>query len=107
MNAIFGASAVAAALLATNAAAQQPIDLSGQYVCIQSCASEVSRQRAFVTQNGWNMNLINEAGIPSRAWVDWPGHIWIDSYQEGAIYSRDGMFIQFDHGAIWRRSRHD
>jgi hypothetical protein len=27
---------------------------------------------------GWDMNLVNEAGLPSRAWVDYPGHLWAE-----------------------------
>jgi hypothetical protein len=49
------------------------------------------------------MNLVNEAGIPSRAWIDYPGHIWVQNWNEGAVYSPDGMIIQFDHGTVWQR----
>ena len=38
--------------------------------------------------------------MPSRAWVDWPGHIWAQSWNEGAIFSPDGMTIQFDRGTV-------
>ena len=58
---------------------------------------------AYVTQNGWEINLVNEAGQPSRAWIDWPGHIWAQYWNEGAVYSPDGMTVQFDHGTVWRR----
>jgi hypothetical protein len=56
---------------------------------------------AFVTQNGWDINVVNEVGLPSRAWIDYPGHIWVQSWNEGAIYSSDGMTIQFDRGVVW------
>jgi hypothetical protein len=56
-----------------------------------------------VTQNGSNLNLLNETGEPSRAWIDWPGHIWADNWHEGALFSADGMTIQFDRGTIWQR----
>jgi hypothetical protein len=40
--------------------------------------------------------------MPSRAWIDYPGHIWVQRANEGAIYSPDGFTLQFDHGTIWR-----
>jgi len=43
---------------------------------------------AFVTQNGPNINLVNEAGEPSRAWPDWYApatRIWADEWHEGAV----------------------
>jgi hypothetical protein len=49
------------------------------------------------------MRLVNEAGAPARAWIDHPGHIWVQSWGEGAVYSPDGMTIQFEHGAVWQR----
>jgi hypothetical protein len=58
---------------------------------------------AFVTQYGWELNLVNEVGQPVRAWVDWPGHIWVEQWSQGAIYSPDGMAIQFDRGTVWQR----
>jgi hypothetical protein len=91
---------VAAALVATQASAQG-VNLTGRYLCVQLC--EAGGQVAFVTQNGWNLNLLNEVGEPSRAWIDWYGHIWADRWNEGAIYSPDGMTIQFDRGTVWER----
>jgi len=81
----------------------QVLNVSGQFQCIQGCAGGLPGL-AFVTQNGWNLNLVNELGQPTRAWVDWPGHIWAQSWNEGAVYSPDGMTIQFDNGAVWQRS---
>jgi len=75
--------------------------LSGQFQCIAGCAGAGP---AFVTQNGWDLNLVNEIGQPSRAWVDWPGHIWVQSWNEGAVYSADGMTIQFDNGTVWAKN---
>jgi hypothetical protein len=89
--------------MAVTAASAQGVDLSGQFRCVQVCAPGLQGQPAFVTQNGWNLNLLNEAGEPSRAWIDWSGHIWADSWHEGALYSADGMTIQFDRGTIWQR----
>src|SRR5205823_4850567 len=31
------------------------------------------------------------------------GHIWAESWNQGAIYSSDGMTIQFDRGTVWQR----
>ena len=76
--------------------------LSGQFQCIAGCA--VVAGPAFVTQNGWDLNLVNEIGQPSRAWIDWPGHIWVQSWNEGAVYSADGMTIQFDNGTVWAKN---
>ena len=76
--------------------------LSGQFQCIAGCAGVGGP--AFVTQNGWDLNLVNEIGQPSRAWIDWPGHIWVQSWNEGAVYSADGMTIQFDNGTVWARN---
>jgi hypothetical protein len=75
--------------------------LSGQFQCIAGCAGGLP---AFVTQNGWDLNLVNEIGQPSRAWIDWPGHIWVQSWNEGAVYSTDGMTIQFDNGTVWAKN---
>ena len=91
------------AAAATDASAQPAvIDLSGQFQCIQGCVAGFGGL-AHVAQNGWQLNLVNEAGDPTRAWVDWPGHIWAERWNEGAIYSPDGLTIQFDRGTVWRR----
>jgi hypothetical protein len=100
-----GASILVAlsALTATGASAQDVPNLSGRYVCVEGCLTGIPGQFAYVTQNGWEMNLVNEAGVPSRAWLHWPGRIWADTYQQGAIASPDGMVIQFDGGTVWQR----
>jgi hypothetical protein len=79
----------------------QEVNLTGPYHCVTNCAGSGP---AIVTQNGWDLNLVNEIGMPSRGWVDWPGHIWVQSWNEGAIYSPDGMTIQFDRGTVWQRT---
>jgi hypothetical protein len=94
--------AVAAALAATPALAQE-VNLTGRYQCVQNCVAVEPGRFAFVTQNGREINLVNEAGMASRAWVDYPGRIWVDRAQVGAVYSPDGMVIQFDNGTIWQR----
>jgi len=86
--------------LAVSSASAQVYNLSGPYQCIRNCMGPGA---AFVTQNGWELNLVNEVGQPSRAWVDWPGHIWAQYWNEGALYSPDGMTIQFDNGSMWQR----
>ncbi|HET8920523.1 MAG TPA: hypothetical protein VFN27_12680 [Xanthobacteraceae bacterium] len=78
-------------------------ELSGQFQCIAGCAGGIVGP-AFVTQNGWDLNLVNEIGQPSRAWIDYPGHIWVQSWNEGAVYSTDGMTIQFDNGTVWAKN---
>jgi hypothetical protein len=100
------AAVVAPAVVVPVIAAPAPgqvLNVSGQFQCIQGCAGGLPGL-AFVTQNGWDLNLVNELGQPTRAWVDWPGHIWAQSWNEGAVYSPDGMTIQFDNGAVWQRS---
>jgi hypothetical protein len=93
------ALAALGAMAATDASAQE-VNLSGPYQCVVNCAGPGP---ATVTQNSWDLNLVNEIGVPSRAWVDWPGHIWAQSWNQGGIYSPDGTTIQFDRGTVWRR----
>ena len=59
-----------------------------------------------VTQNGPDLNLVDESGRPSRAWPDTfapTSRIWADNWNTGAVYSPDGMLISFDNGTIWQR----
>ncbi|HSP62271.1 MAG TPA: hypothetical protein VLQ90_04745, partial [Pyrinomonadaceae bacterium] len=94
-----------AAVAATPASAQS-VDLTGTYKCVQMCRQGLAGYQAFITQNGPQLNLLNEAGEPSRAWPDWfapATRIWVESQNQGAVYSQDGMLIQFDNGTIWRR----
>src|SRR5437868_3868643 len=94
--------ALLSALVATDASAQG-VDLNGRWRCIQLCRDGLVGAPAYVTQNGWEMNLLNEVGEPSRAWVDWVGHLWAQQWNQGAAISPDGMFIQFDRGTVWQR----
>ena len=90
------------AFTATGASAQS-FSLTGIYRCIQMCRGNLP---AYVTQNGPELNLLTEAGQPSRAWPDWyspANRIWIDAFNQSAVYSPDGMLIQFDNGTIWQR----
>jgi hypothetical protein len=93
---------ILAAFAAADASAQS-INLTGIYTCVEICRGTLP---AHVTQNGPAVNLLTEAGVPARAWPDWfspASRIWIDTFNEGAVYSPDGMLIQFDNGTIWRR----
>ena len=92
-----------ALLLAASGARAQGIDLNGRWLCVNLCLGAPG-SLAVITQNGWELNVVNDAGMPSRAWIDYPGHIWVERANEGAIYSPDGLTIQFDHGTIWQRA---
>jgi len=94
-----------AAFAATGASAQS-INLTGNFRCIEMCRNGLVGAPAFVTQNGPNLNLLTEAGESFRAWPDWyapASRIWIDARDYGAVYSPDGMRIQFDNGTVWQR----
>ena len=61
---------------------------------------------AYITQNGPELNVVTEAGVPSRAWSDWvnpANRIWIAALFQGAVFSPDGILIQFDNGTVWQR----
>jgi len=91
------------ALLTATGASAQSVDLTGTYACVQMCRCDML---AVVTQNGPELNLTTEAGVPSRAWPDWfypTSRIWIDAYNISAVYLPDGMTIQFDNGTVWQR----
>jgi len=97
--------AMAAALMAGGAAAQSA-NLSGTYRCVEACRNGLVGSPAFITQNGDELNLVNEAGQPSRAWPDWSApnrRIWADAWDVSAVYSPDGLTLQFDNGTIWAR----
>jgi hypothetical protein len=102
MRIIFGAIAVLAGLVSTDASAQG-VNLSGQWQCVQLCLGPPGAL-AYITQYGWQLNVLNDAGQPSRGWVDYPGRIWLESANQGAIYSPDGFTLQFDGGTVWQRA---
>jgi hypothetical protein len=102
MKATLSVIVLFSALFAVDASAQG-VNLTGPYRCIQGCAPGFEGQLAFITQEGWDLNLVNEAGQPSRAWIDWPGHIWAQRWNQGAVVSPDGIMVQFDGGHIWQR----
>jgi hypothetical protein len=105
MKMISCAIGILAAALATEASAQSA-NLTGAYKCVQMCQSGLVGNPAYITQNGPDLNLLSETGEPARAWPDWfspATRIWIDAWNEGAVYSPDSMIIQFDNGRIWQR----
>jgi hypothetical protein len=98
MKKMLGAVFAFSVLAATGASAQEL--LTGPYQCVQNCQGP---GLANITQTGFDLNIVNEVGAPSRAWIDYPGHFWADYYNEGAIFTPDGLRIQFDSGAVWLR----
>jgi hypothetical protein len=85
------------------AASAQSVNLTGAYKCVQMCRGGYP---AYITQNGPDLNLLTETGASYRAWPDWLApatRIWIDALNYGAVYSPDGMLVQFDNGTVWRR----
>lgn len=96
---------VVAACTAASASAET-VNLTGTYRCIQQCRDGMFGAPTFVTQNGDDVNLTTETGDSYRAWPDWSApdsRLWIDARDEGAVYSPDGMRIQFDDGRVWQR----
>ena len=71
------AGALIAALMTASASAQV-LNLSGQFRCVQGCVGGLPGP-AYVTQNGWELNLVNEAGEPSRRNARCPGSSCISS----------------------------
>ena len=100
LMAFVGAAAVLA--VSVTGASAQVLNLTGQFQCVRLCLT-TQPAFAYLTQADWELNLVNEAGVPSRGWIVYPGHIWVASWNEGALYSPDGMTIQFDNGAVWQR----
>jgi hypothetical protein len=101
MRMVFSAIAIAAVMVASDASAQE-LNLTGRYRCVAGCVAPPGSY-AFITQNGWDLNVVNDVGEPSRAWLDHPGRIWVDRANQGAVYAPDGSTIQFDRGTIWER----
>ena len=105
----YAAAGYVAAPVYTNAYAYAPGyagyagNLTGQYQCVQACSSGMPYNLAYVTQNGRDLNVVDDLGMASRAWFDAPGRIWVERAQQGAVFSADGMTIQFDRGTIWQR----
>ncbi|MDE1935732.1 hypothetical protein [Bradyrhizobium sp.] len=106
MKRIALALGIAAACFAT-AASAETVNLTGTYRCIQMCRDGMIGAPVFVTQNGDSVNLTTETGATYHAWPDWnapASRLWIDAKNESAVYSPDGMRIQFDDGRVWQRA---
>ena len=73
-------------------------NLSGLYRCVHRCAVA---SFGHILADGWELTLTDRTGQAARAWIDRPGHIWVPSLSEGAVYSPDGTTIQFDRGGVW------
>jgi hypothetical protein len=96
----------ALAAVSVTSASAQSVNLTGAYRCLQLCRGGLVGNPAYITQNGPQLNLLNEAGEASRAWPDWfapATRIWVERYNFGAVYSPDAITIQFDNGTIWQR----
>jgi hypothetical protein len=102
MTLVSAATVLAASLTGASAQSTQFLYLTGQFRCVRLCLV-APPAFAYLTQVDWRLNLVNEAGVPSRGWIDYPGHIWAQTWNEGAVYSPDGMTIQFDNGTVWQR----
>ncbi len=83
-------------------ATAQVLNLTGEFQCVRLCLVGPPAL-SYLTQADWQLNLVNEADVPSRGWIDYPGHSWVEAWNEGAFYSPDGMTIQFDNGTVWQR----
>lgn len=95
------AIALSVTVLASGASAQG-VNLSGPWQCVALCLGPPGGI-AYITQYRWELNVL--AGVPSKAWIDYPGHIWFPIGNQGAIYSPDGLTIQFDSGTVWQRAQ--
>jgi hypothetical protein len=71
MRMTLSAVAVMATLVPSDASAQG-LNLSGRWQCVALCLGPPG-SIAFITQYGWELNVVNDAGESSRAWVDYPG----------------------------------
>jgi hypothetical protein len=99
MKILLAALALSATLIASGASAQG-VNLTGPWQCVALCLGPPGGI-AYITQYGWDLNVL--AGVPSRAWIDSPGHIWFEIGHQGAIYSPDGLTLQFNSGTVWLR----
>jgi hypothetical protein len=99
------AALAAASMFTASAASAQIANLSGAWRCVEKCRAP-SAAPAVITQNGPSLSLVNEFGEPTRAWPDTfapNARIWLDNWNVGAVYSPDGLTLQFDNGTIWQR----
>src|SRR5258708_17787159 len=91
----------AVAVLAAGGASAQTVNLTGMYRCVEACRAAPVGSPAFVTQNGPDLNLLNEAGQASRAWPDAVAPATrssADAWDEGAGYSPARMTVHLYNG---------
>jgi hypothetical protein len=77
--------------LGASDASAQGVNLSGRWQCVASCLGPQG-SFAYITQNGWDLNVLNESGMPSRAWIDYPGHIWVEPTKARSFRPTDLRF---------------
>ena len=84
-------SLVALGLMSSPASADIA-NLTGHYICVKNCSGKLWHS-AYVTQNGWDLNLLTEANVPIRAQTDWfsPNRIWVGAWNTGAVYSSERL----------------
>lgn len=93
------------AVCAMTGTAAASVNLTGTYRCIRDCPDGYGAP-TFITQNGEDVNIATATGRSFKAWPDWSApdsRLWIDARNEGAVYSPDGMRIQFDDGQVLQR----
>jgi hypothetical protein len=95
--ALFALSAADACAQAIGTEQEIP-DLSGIYRCVRECSGPGLIR---IAQVGSELGVVNELGQRGRGWIKWPGRIWLESWQEGAVYSPTAFTIQFDRGTVW------
>jgi len=74
------------AAVAASSASAQSLNLTGAYRCVEACRGGLVGAPTFITQNGPQLNLLNEAGEASRAWPDWfapATRIWVEKTAMG------------------------
>ena len=96
---------IALAMLATDALAQDGI-LNGPYHCVQLCQPGFEAAPIYITQNHDQLNIVDEAGVAGRAQLDWfSRRFWVYAWNNGAVFTPDGVTIQFDNGRVWERGQ--
>jgi hypothetical protein len=90
---------LAASVALIGAASAQDVNLTGRYRCVQGCVAQEG-DFATATQHGWDLDLVNEAGVSAKAWIDRAGHILVGSLARGRE-----IFARRDDHPIrrWRR----
>lgn len=81
--------------LMTSPASADIANLTGRYICVKNCNGMLWHS-AYVTQNGWDLNLLTGANEPLRAQTDWfsPNRIWIAEYRCRVLSERLGHSVR-------------